>query len=69
MTEIPLTSRNKSVSRVRNTMPIHSTLKKQEKNDPCPFTRKLQNNVISGECEIGSPSQQDGERVRMNGCV
>ena len=46
-----------------------NTLKNKKKNDPCPFTRKLQNNVISGECEIGSPSQQDGERVRMNGCV
>ena len=33
------------------------------------YTRKLQNIKISGECEIESPSQQDGERVRMNGCV
>ena len=31
--------------------------------------RKLQNNEISGECEIESPSQKDGERVRMNECV
>ena len=32
-------------------------------NDPCPCTRKLQNNVIIGECEIASPSQQDREKV------
>ena len=33
------------------------------------YTRKLQNIENSGKCETDSRSQQDGARVKMNGCL
>ena len=45
----------------------HSNTLKNKRQVILVLHPKAANNVISGECEIGSPSQQDGERVRMNG--